>query len=153
MIFDLPTESQWEYACRAGTSTALNSGKNISNVNSCAEANEVGRYAGNTGDKKGGYSQHTTVGSYLGNAWGLYDMHGNAFEWCRDWAWSDWGSAGKIDPPGAESGTTSRVLRGGTFQGGYHNARHIRSAMRHCAAYTGSWIDTGFRVMCSPVAE
>lgn len=153
MIFDLPTESQWEYACRAGTSTALNSGKNISNVDSCAEANDVGRYAGNTGDKKGGYSQHTTVGSYLSNAWGLYDMHGNAFEWCRDWAWSDWGSTGKIDPPGAESGTTSRVLRGGTFSGGWHSARHIRSAMRHCATYTGSWGDTGFRVFCSPVAE
>ena len=152
MLFDLPTESQWEYACRAGTSTALNSGKNISNVNTCAEANEVGRYSGNTNDKKGGYSQHTTVGLYLENAWGLYDMHGNAFEWCRDCAISDWGAMSVIDPVGAASGS-NKAIRGGTFQGGWHTAQHIRSAMRHCAGYTGAWADTGFRVYCSPVAQ
>lgn len=152
MLFDLPTESQWEYACRAGTSTALNSGKNISNANTCAEANEVGRYSGNTNDKKGGYSHHTTVGLYLENAWGLYDMHGNTLEWCRDCAVGDWGAMGVVDPVGAASGS-DKAIRGGTFEGGWHTAQRIRSAMRHRAEYTGTWADTGFRVYCSPVAQ
>ncbi|MBR4465707.1 formylglycine-generating enzyme family protein [bacterium] len=111
--FDLPTEAQWEYACRAGTATALNSGKDLSNRFECQEMSEVGRYSRDYFDGKGGYAQHTKVGSYLPNAWGLYDMHGNVYEWCLDWFSSYKEDA--IDPKGGERGEY-RILRGGSFQ-------------------------------------
>ena len=124
MTFDLPTEAQWEHACRAGTTTALNSGKNLSDEDECDEMAEVGRYYYNESDEKGGYGQHTTVGSYLPNAWGLYDMHGNVLEWCLDWYASYDGDA--TDPKGGEEGSY-RVLRGGGW--GY-SAGDCRSAYR-----------------------
>ncbi len=128
--FDLPTEAQWEYACRAGTTTALNSGKNLTGTESCPNMAEVGRYHYN---HPGGYSSSssvttdggtTKVGSYLPNAWGLYDMHGNVWEWCLDWYVS--APAGALDPPGADSGSL-RVLRGGGWNG---YAGNCRSAYR-----------------------
>ena len=126
-IFDLPTEAQWEFACRAGTTTALNSGKDLSDECECDEMAEVGRYGYNQNDGKGGYSQHTTVGSYLPNAWGLYDMHGNVYEWCLDWYGSYGGNA--TDPKGASSGS-SRVLRGGGWSS-LDRASCCRSASRY----------------------
>ena len=117
MLFDLPTESQWEYACRAGTATALNSGKNITGTQNCANMAAVGRYSGNQNDGKGGYNgQHTKVGSYLPNAWGLYDMHGNVAEWCLDWWMDNWGTGNRTDPKGGSSGSY-RVVRGGCWHG------------------------------------
>jgi len=104
--FDLPTEAQWEYACRAGTTTDLNSGKNLVNKSGeDANMNEVGLYAWNAN------SETVKVGSYQPNAWGLYDMHGNVFESCLDWHGTL--SYGE-DPKGAVSGSC-RVLRGGCF--------------------------------------
>ena len=106
--FDLPTEAQWEYACRAGTTSDYNNGGS-----SESDLNKLGRYTGNKTDGKGGYTQHTTVGSYLPNAWGLYDMHGNVWEWCVDWG--DRGALiGGTDPQGEDSGTT-RERRGGSW--------------------------------------
>jgi hypothetical protein len=78
--FDLPTEAQWECACRAGTTSKYNNGGSWD-----SDLKLLGRYDGNLSDGKGGYSDHTTVGSYQPNAWGLYDMHGNVWEWCLDW--------------------------------------------------------------------
>ena len=105
--FDLPTESQWEYACRAGTTTALNSGYNLTSTGSDPRMDAVGRYWYNGGS---GYTQNgdTSVatakaGSYLPNAWGLYDMHGNVWEWCLDWYGTYPGSV--QDPDGAASGS------------------------------------------------
>lgn len=122
--FDLPTEAQWECACRAGTSTALNNGKNLTNENSDASMAMVGRCSSNQNDSKGGYSQHTTVGSYLPNSWGLHDMHGNVAEWCLDWQGSYLGEV--VDPKGAVSGNI-RALRGGYWNG---RAADSRSAYR-----------------------
>ena len=104
---DLPTEAQWEYACRAGTTSAYNNGGDTEN-----DLKLLGRYSGNQSDGKGGYSQHTNVGSYLPNAWGLYDMHGNVWERCLDRYGSLTG--GVTDPTGSSSGSI-RVLRGGSW--------------------------------------
>ena len=157
ITFDLPTEAQWEYTCRAGTGTALNSGKNLTGTQTCANMAEVGRYGKNRSDGKGGYSEHTVVGKYLPNAWGFYDMHGNVCEWCRDW-WINNLTETAIDPKGPESGSY-RVVRGGCCYddsssfGGY--AACCRSAYRPYYWSNNSnpsrsnycW---GFRVACFP---
>jgi formylglycine-generating enzyme required for sulfatase activity len=145
--FDLPTESQWEYACRAGTTNALNSGKSLTDENVCPNLAEVGRYYHNSGS--GDYPQNgdtsvatAKVGSYLPNAWGLYDMHGNAWEWCLDWYDAYPGTVS--DPLGATS-ASYQVLRGGSWQ---NYAWACRSAYRGFAykydRYRGSGI-WGFR--------
>jgi formylglycine-generating enzyme required for sulfatase activity len=146
--FDLPTEAQWERACRAGTTNALNSGMDLTDEYQCPNMDAVGRYWFNGGS---GYSANgddsvgsAKVGSYLPNAWGLYDMHGNVWEWCLDWYES--APAGALDPLGPASGS-SRVLRGGGWLG---NARHCRSAARYgySPAYRNRSI--GFRVVLPP---
>ena len=127
--FDLPTESQWEYACRAGTTTALNSGYNLTSTGSDPRVDVVGRYSFNGGR---GYTQNgdtsvatAKVGSYLPNAWGLYDMHGNVWEWCLDWYGAYPGTV--ENPVGAASGSF-RVSRGGSY---YGHANYCRSANRY----------------------
>ncbi len=144
LSFDLPTEAQWEFACRAGTTTSLNSGKNLTSEGEDANMAEVARYRYNQNDGKGGYSEHTTVGSYLPNAWGLYDMHGNVSEWCLDWYNESYGG-NAVDPKGASANVDNcRVERGGTRS---QNAQFCRSAMRGKASITsiGNY-NLGFRV-------
>ncbi|MBR4675769.1 MAG: formylglycine-generating enzyme family protein [Victivallales bacterium] len=161
LTFDLPTEAQWEYACRAGTTTALNSGKDLSSDKQDDNVAEVARYWWNGGgvdDGKEGKlpeadcdTSHGTakVGSYLPNAWGLYDCHGNVCEWCLDWCTGDLGTSAATDPVGPKSGTT-RVDKGGTW---YRSANTCRSAYRqeHAPDDVESWI--GFRVAYIPVEK
>ena len=138
--FDLPTDAQWEYACRAGTTSAYNNGGS-----STSDLRQLGRYSDNKSDGRGGYSQHTTVGSYLPNAWGLYDLHGNVLEWCLDW----YGNfLEEQDPAGATSGS-ARVTRGGAWG---LAARYCTSTGRGSAAPTTSNSSYGFRLVC-PLAE
>ncbi len=119
--FRLPTEAEWEYACRAGTATPFHFGETISTD----QANYNGNYTYGKG-KKGVYREKTTpVGSFPANAWGLYDMHGNVWEWCRDW-YGARPSDDIKDQQGENSGT-ARVLRGGSW---YHPPRLCRSAFR-----------------------
>jgi formylglycine-generating enzyme required for sulfatase activity len=126
--FDLLTESQWEYACRAGTTTALSSGYNLTSTTSDAYMAEVGRYYYNGGypfTQSGSTSVGSDkVGSYPPNAWGLYDMQGNIWEWCLDWHGTYPGAVS--DPKGASTGTY-RVGRGG---GWGDSAKDCRSADR-----------------------
>lgn len=158
LTFDLPTEAQWEYACRAGTTTALNNGKDLTDTKQCPEMAEVGRYGYNQNDGKGGYtSAHTKVGSYRANAWGLYDMHGNVGEWCLDWWQYNLGTSAVTDPKGASSGSY-RLERGGCWYSHYDAgcAAACRSAYRcnnfnnHYAYPNYSSSGWGFRVCCFP---
>ncbi len=138
LAFDLPTDAQWEYACRAGTTSDYNNGGGTD-----ADLKVLGRYDGNRSYGKGGYTDaHTTVGSYLPNAWGLYDMHGNVWEWCLDWC-ADLNSDPASDPEGASSGSF-RVLRGGSWCGDGSSAR---SSNRLGCIYPSYRIDScGFRL-------
>ena len=142
---DFPTEAQWEYACRAGTGTSLNSGKEITQAwEACPNMDQVGRYMGNYLDGKGNpayNNYHTAVGQYRPNAWGLYDMHGNVCEWCLDWYAEDYGSAA-ADPRGPRTGDY-RVLRGGGFT---HSAASCRSASREFFIPSGRAWYYGFRL-------
>ena len=123
---DLPTEAQWEYACRAGTTTAYNTGDDM-----------TGWYAYNSGGRK------HSVGEKLANAWGLYDMHGNVWEWCLDWYDRD--EPGGTDPVGAVSGS-GRLIRGGSW---YDYAGSAASSYRssYCApSDAGAFNHRGFRL-------
>lgn len=137
LVFDLPTEAQWEYACRAGTTSEYNNGGN-----SEADLRTLGRYCDNQNDGRGGYSEHTTVGSYAPNAWGLYDMHGNVYEWCLDW--DDSLSSGS-DPVGPASGS-SRVMRGGYW---ILVADSCTSSYRYRHNPSNDNYRNGFRLACS----
>jgi formylglycine-generating enzyme len=111
--FRLPTEAQWEYACRAGTTSAFSFGDQISQ----AQAN-FGRWKKGMNESPDPSAEK--VGAYPGNAWGLHDMHGNEFEWCRDWYHQE--RPGGVDPDLSDvkgtpnrDGTYSRVRRGGAW--------------------------------------
>ena len=124
--YRLPTEAEWEYACRAGTSTRYYSGISVDNA---------GWHNGNS-DK-----QTHPVGEKQGNAWGLYDMHGNVWEWCGDW-YGEYSNGAQTDPLGASSGT-NRMVRGGSW---YCNARLLRSAYRRYNTPASRHSHIGFRV-------
>ena len=119
--YRLPTEAEWEYSCRAGGITPFHIGDTISTE----QANYNGRFAYGRG-KKGVYRVRTTpVGSFPANAWGLYDMHGNVWQWCQDW-YGDYSTKDLVDPTGPKTGK-NRVLRGGSWatcpeacRSGYH---------------------------------
>ena len=149
--FDLPTEAQWEFACRAGTETDLNSGKNLTNGGEDAEMGKVGRYGSNS---LGVTNRTASVGSYDPNAWGLYDMHGNVREWCLDWYGAN--LPGGLEPDGPDSDEDkTRVVRGGGWSS---DAEHCTSAYRESAAErmegtepSFASIDLGLR-LCIPGA-
>jgi len=146
--YTLPTEAQWEYACRAGTTTALNSGKNLSKAEICSEMDEVGWYWYNAGivSYEKGLTCTRPVGEKKSNAWGLYDMHGNVGEWCSDF-YEDYPAFAAVDPTGADTGI-DRVVRWGSW---WHYAWVCRSACRGYDASDAKYTNLGFRVALAPV--
>ena len=134
----LPTEAEWEYACRAGTTSPFNTGSCLGS----SQANYNGNYPYSTCGK-GTYLQKTMpVGSYAPNAWGLHDMHGNAWEWCSDW-YGDYSSNAQTNPKGPSSGSY-RVLRGGSWN---HSGRYCRSAYRYYNDPSYRSYSIGFRLV------
>jgi uncharacterized repeat protein (TIGR02543 family) len=125
--FDLPTEAQWEYACRAGTTTAFSYGGSSENRAYMWYVMNSNGHTANVGTKKA-------------NPWGLYDMHGNVWEWCLDWLASSLGTAAVTDPKGASSGV-SRVKRGGAY-----NNIGCSSAGRGYSSPSTTSHDLGFRL-------
>jgi formylglycine-generating enzyme len=140
-LYRLPTEGEWEYACRAGTTTAFHFGETLSSH----QANFDGaRPYGNV--PRGPFLGRTSaVGSYPPNAFGLHDMHGNLWEWCHDGgrAYPPGGSAA-LDPEGLTTGGR-RVVRGGSWES---PGRDCRSARRNFRLIEHGVMDLGFRVAC-----
>lgn len=133
----LPTEAQWEYACRAGTETAWSFGNDSSLAGDYAWFSDNSDFApGETGAK-------------LPNGWGLYDMHGNLYEWCSDWFGNDYGleeitdATAVTDPTGPASGY-SKVLKGGSW---YTPTNYLRSGYRNPVQPENCSDSNGFRVV------
>jgi formylglycine-generating enzyme required for sulfatase activity len=150
--YRLPTEAEWEYACRAGTTTPFSFGNPLSS--------KLANFNGNFpfgGADKGIYLRKTAkVGSYPPNAWGLYDMHGNVAEWCSDFFDKDYyAKSAKVDPQGPAQGVLPtdyngfyRVVRGGCW---LDEGRACRSAYRFRAMPHDPYRLIGFRVVCDVV--
>ena len=135
--YRLPTEAEWEYACRAGTTTPFNTGETINT----GQANYDGTSVYGDG-VKGEYRQTTTsVGTFKANAWGLYDMHGNVCQWCSD-GYAEYPTQETANPLGLD-GASSRVLRGGSWGG---TPLYCRSADRDGVAPGTRSVVVGFRV-------
>jgi formylglycine-generating enzyme required for sulfatase activity len=143
--YRLSTEAEWEYACRAGTTTEFAFGDSLSSN----QARFDGHWGGSTDNKV-----VMPVGSFRPNAWGLYDMHGNVWEWCQDWYDENYyAKSPSVDPKGPSTGS-DRVSRGG---GWLSDARDCRSASRSRHAphneddepgKPGSrYVDSGFRIV------
>ncbi len=128
--YTLPTEAQWEYACRAGTTTPFSFG------NDDSQLGDFAWWGGIYGDGNAKSEQFAhKVGQKKLNPWGFSDIHGNVWEWCRDWYGEE--LAGGTDPPGPSRGSV-RVFRGGSW---FYPARDCRSALR-------SWLPPGNRLSC-----
>jgi formylglycine-generating enzyme required for sulfatase activity len=147
--YRLPSEAEWEYACRAGTTTPFHFGETITT--------DLANYDGNStygNGVKGVYRKETTeVGSFgVANNFGLYDMHGNVWEWCQD----NWHSNYEGAPTDGnawldnEESSDRKLLRGGSW---LNNARHCRSAFRDRLSRDIRFYFYGFRVVCSGAAR
>ncbi len=135
-VYRLPTEAEWEYTCRAGTTTRFSYGDDLSYTS----LEDYGWYKGNSG------MQTHPVGKKLPNAWGLYDMHGNVWEWCQDW-WIGSLPGGSVDNPrGPDAGSIHVYCGGSAFDGG----RFCRAANRTSDNPIDRYANLGFRPVLAP---
>jgi formylglycine-generating enzyme required for sulfatase activity len=135
----LPTEAQWEYACRAGTTTAYSWGNDINST----RANYNWDGGGTSGND---FKQTRDVGQYAANPWGFFDMQGNVWEWVSDWK-ANYLIGAQTDPEGPASGSL-RVNRGGSWSSA---GTYLRSAKRHIHTPSSRFYGLGFRVGFQPV--
>ncbi len=122
-VYRLPTEAEWEYACRAGSTTPTSVGAEITS----SQANFDGNYPYGTSTTGTFLGKPQEVGSYEPNAWGLYDLHGNVWEWCSDWYAADYYSNSDAEDPQGPDNGISHVIRGGSW---YNFGYVLRSAYR-----------------------
>ena len=146
----LPTEAEWEYSCRGGASSyqVFHYGDTLS----YRQANFDGRYPYGDAEKSDDYLKYTTpVGSYEENGFGLYDMHGNVWEWCQDWYSEGFYATdqGKRSDPVNEGAASARVLRGGSW---YNFGWDCRSANRHRIVPGHRYHIVGFRLAAAPAS-
>ena len=139
--YRLPTDAEWEYACRAGTQDAYYSGPNAPYACDCNGASDPGLdpiawYCANSG------STPHPVATKRANAWNLHDMAGNVREWCHDWWQRELGSSAVTNPVGTGTSSAFRAIRGGSWT---HNARHTRSANRASNSVLFRYYNLGFR--------
>ncbi len=151
--YRLPTEAEWEYSCRAGTTTRYSSGddpETLAKFGNVADASYKAKFPDRDATLKAsdGYVFTSPVGSFRPNAFGLYDMHGNAWQWCSDrYRMKYYATSPMDDPAGADSGD-DRVLRGGSWIDGPDKAR---SAARYqFEPWFRNFLHTGFRVAMTP---
>ena len=145
-VYRLPTEAEWEYACRAGSSTTFHYGDSLSSQ----QANFNGKHPFGDANPAVFLNRTTAVGSYKPNKFGLYDMHGNLHEWCLDRFSRDYYKVSpEQDPQGPKYGN-SRVIRGGDW---YSDGRDCRSAFRYADIPDGRFYALGMRVVCELSAE
>jgi formylglycine-generating enzyme required for sulfatase activity len=139
----LPTEAEWEYACRGNTTTPFNTGSCLTNL----QANYLWAYpystCTNTNTTYPGKTQ--PVGTYIANAYGLHDMHGNVWEWCSDW-YGTYPTTSQTNPTGAVI-SSARVIRGGSW---YDGAQDCRCAIRSRSYTAFNYSYVGFRVAFVP---
>jgi len=146
--YRLPAEAEWEHACRAGTTTRYSSGddpETLTKVGNVADATAKAKFPDWTWTIKAsdGYVFTSPVGSFQPNAFGLYDMHGNAWQWCADWYGEEYYAASPAgDPNGSDSGD-GRVLRGGSWYGWPYGTRSARRYWSNLGSRDNS---AGFRV-------
>jgi len=143
----LPTEAQWEYACRAGTTTQFNTGNFLTNMQANYSWSNTYNSGLNTVTTTSP-NKTQTIGTYTPNAYGLYDMHGNVAEWCSDW-YGTYPTTAQTNPTGTATGSegSDRVVRGGSWR---FYTQHCRSAFRlYILPYHG-FNDVGFRVVLVP---
>ncbi len=139
-MVDLPTEAEWEYACRAGTTTDFHYGDTLSSH----QANFVGEFPHGKAPKGPTLQRPAKVGSYRPNAWGLYDMHGNVWQWCKDWfAEGYYKVSPKQDPPGPAQGD-KHCMRGGGWN---ESGSSCRAACRSWCIADHRFGGNGFRVV------
>jgi formylglycine-generating enzyme required for sulfatase activity len=138
--YRLPTEAEWEYACRAGTATPFNFGDTIDTE----QANYAGNYRFGQSKKRFDRQQTTPVGSFPPSGWGLFDMHGNVWEWCTDWFGAKYYKRSPRQNPQGPKHGDRRVLRGGSW--GNHDWI-CRAAYRNTLPPGLRVVNIGFRVV------